>query len=269
MGKTLDALGDRMKGYERPEAGRCLMPLLPAVVRLDGRGFSRWTRGLQRPYDVRLQSLMVDLTAALVEETNARIGYTQSDEISLVLYAPDPKSQLYFDGRIQKITSCLAGYAAAWFNRDVPGRIPEKAAGPLATFDCRVWNVPSIDEATNAVLWRELDATKNAVQMAAHHYYSHAELDNKHTGEMQEMLWRKGVNFNDYPAAFKRGSYVRRVTRTGRFTAEEIAALPPMHDAARNPDAEFERSTVERVEFPPLSKVPNRVAVLFDGAAPA
>ena len=74
-----DAMGDRMKLYESAEAGRRLMPLLPAVARLDGKGFSGFTRGLARPFDVRLSNLMVETTTFLVEETNAVCGYTQSD----------------------------------------------------------------------------------------------------------------------------------------------------------------------------------------------
>ena len=73
----MDELGDRMKMYEQAEAGRRAMPLLPLCVRLDGRGFSRWTRDLDRPYDVRLQRLMVATTEALVQETGALVGYTQ------------------------------------------------------------------------------------------------------------------------------------------------------------------------------------------------
>ena len=197
-----DLMGDRMKRYESVEAGRRFMPMLPMCVRLDGRSFSRWTKGLERPFDERLHNIMVNTTIGLVEETNACVGYTQSDEISLILHSDDPKSQIYFDGKIQKVISSISGMAAAlfslWTDKYLPNRI-NVLADPkrIATFDCRAWNVPNKEEAVNAILWREFDATKNSIQQAAHHHYSHKQLMNKHTGEMQEMLFQKGINWND------------------------------------------------------------------------
>ncbi|MCA9560577.1 MAG: tRNA(His) guanylyltransferase Thg1 family protein [Myxococcales bacterium] len=142
MATDKTGLGDRMKMYERREAGRSLMPGLPVCVRIDGKRFSRWTDGLARPYDQRLSDLMIETTMALVEETNACIGYTQSDEISLVLYDDDPKAKPYLGARLQKLCSILASVATAQFNARVPTALPERAAMP-ALFDCRVWAVPN------------------------------------------------------------------------------------------------------------------------------
>jgi tRNA(His) guanylyltransferase len=262
-----DSLGDRMKTYEMAEAGRCLMPGLPVMMRLDGKAFHTFVKGLERPFDKRLTDLMVATTKFLVEETNAVVGYTQSDEISLVLYTDNQHSQLFFDGRIQKLASVVASMATAFFNRELPKCIPEKA-DKFAYFDNRVWNVPSLSEAANTLIWRELDATKNAISMAAQHYYSHNELHEKNGSEKQEMLFAKGVNFNDYPSFFKRGSYVRRVDRLVKFSTDELARLPEKHEARRNPDLVYERSVVERVELPPMTKVTNKVDVFFNGATP-
>jgi tRNA(His) 5'-end guanylyltransferase len=168
-----DALGDRMKSYEMAEAGRRATPLLPLLARLDGRNFSNFTRGLARPYDVRLSRLMVDNTAYLVAETGACCGYTQSDEITLCWYAPNPKSQLFFDGRLQKVCSVLAGMCAVRFNLLLPAYLPEKAHISMPVFDCRAWTVPTLDEGANAILWRERDAVKNSVSMAARQYKVH------------------------------------------------------------------------------------------------
>lgn len=262
-----DEMGDRMKSYEGIEAGRKLIPLLPIVARLDGRSFSKFTAGLKRPYDERLSRLMVATTKHLVEETNALVGYTQSDEISLIMFAPDWKQQVWFDGKVQKMVSNLASQASAFFNKRLAEHLPEKA-NLLPTFDCRVWNVPSKDEAVNAILWREIDATKNSVSMATRHYYSHLEMENQGRAAMMEMLFKKGVNWNDYPPEFKRGSYVQRVKSSGRFTAEELDLLPYKHAARFNPLLEVERSMIVQVDMPPLSKVVNRVEVIFDGAKP-
>src|SRR5262245_53206698 len=104
-----DSLGDRMKQYEAAEAGRRLMPLVPALVRLDGRAFHSFVRGLARPFDKRLSDLMLDTATFLVRETNATVGYTQSDEISLAWVAEEYDTKIFFDGRVQKMTSTLAG----------------------------------------------------------------------------------------------------------------------------------------------------------------
>lgn len=262
---TTDIFGDRMKLYEMAEAGRMFMPRLPICVRLDGRSFSSWTSGLERPYDVRLHNLMVLVTRALVEETGATIGYTESDEISLLLFSDDPKTQVWFGGRVQKIVSTAAAVASAVFNSTCPQFIPGKGT---ATFDCRAWQVPTLEEAANVLLWREFDAVKNSIQQAAHHYYSHNELLGKHTGEMQEMLHVKGVNWNDYPAWFKRGSYTQRRKTERKFTVEEMEKLPPKHQARSNPDLVVERHDVVNLDLPILSKVTNRVDVLVYGADP-
>ena len=163
----MDQFGDRMKLYEHQEAGRRVLPLLPVCARIDGKGFSKFTKGLQRPYDTRLVELMCQTTAYLVQETQACIGYTQSDEISLVWYSDEYKSQIFFDRRVQKMVSVIASITTAFFNAHLAEHLPEKA-GELALFDCRVWQVPTLEEAANTVLWREFDATKNSISMAVH-----------------------------------------------------------------------------------------------------
>jgi tRNA(His) guanylyltransferase len=171
----MDELATRMKMYEKIEAGRKLMPLLPAMVRIDGKCFSKFTKGLTTPFDERLSALMIFTTKALVEEYNALLGYTQSDEISLVFYSDSLKSQLPYDGKIQKMVGDMAAYASLAFNRALPAYLPEKEES-MPRFDCRVWNVPNKVEAANTILWREIDATKNSVSMAARKYFSHKRL---------------------------------------------------------------------------------------------
>ena len=110
-----DDFGDRMKLYEGMEAGRRFMPLLPVLARIDGRSFHSFTRGMDRPFDAVFSNAMVDTTAALVRETGACMGYTQSDEITLAWYSDNPKTQIWFDGRIAKMTSQLGAQATLIF----------------------------------------------------------------------------------------------------------------------------------------------------------
>lgn len=270
MSKSKDGFGDRMKQYEQTEAGRRFMPLLPVVARLDGKNFSNWTKGLSVPYDYRFSDLMVRVTKELVRQTHANIGYTQSDEISLAWYSDIYDRQIFHGGRIMKMNSVLASYCTHWFNAHKKKylKIETKHVTTPAFFDCRVWQLPNLVEATNAILWRELDATKNSVSAAARHYYSHKQLHGLGRADMMDLLHQKGVNWNDYPDYFKRGTYVQRRKTKRKFTAEELSSLPAMHAAHRDPDMVVERSDVVVLSMPPLSRVQNRVEVLFAGADP-
>lgn len=261
-----DVLGDRMKLYEGREAQRRALPRLPVVVRVDGKGFSRWTRGLKTPFDERLEEARRHVTRRLIEELGAVIGYHQSDEISMVFYAEDPKSALYADGRFQKIVSHSASIATAEWNAIIPSLIPEKA-GKLAFFDSRAWEVPSMEEAANVLLWREWDATKNSLQMAARSVYSHKECFGKNGADLQEMLHQKGINWNDYPVWAKRGTYMGRRSYGRKLTPEELAVLPAKHHARQNPDMIVQRSEVRVLAMPVFGSIVNRSAVLL-GAEP-
>lgn len=267
LGKIMkDNLSDRMKLYEGIETTRRFLPLLPIMVRLDGKNFHSFTKGLNRPFDDRLSSLMKEITKQLVVFSSAKIGYTQSDEVSLVLYSDNIESQVFFDGSIFKIISVLASFASAIFNKLLPEYIPEKA-DKTVLFDCRAWNVPTQQEAANCLIWRELDATKNSISMASQTYYSHKQLDGKNSNEQQEMLFAVGINWNDYPSFFKRGAYFQRKKIIKKFTAKEIEKLPQNHNARTNPDLEIERTEVFELDMQFL-KIMNRTEVIFDGQNP-
>ena len=259
--------GDRMKEYEKMEGARQFLPLLPVCARIDGKSFSQFTKGLERPYDKNLVDLMCRTTTYLVQETQANMGYTQSDEISLVWYSDEYKSEIFFNRRVQKMVSILASMTTAYFNAHIPEYIPEKKTR-LALFDSRVWQVPTLEEAANTFLWRELDATKNSISMAARCHYSHKALHQKKGSEMQEMLWQKGINWNNYPAFFKRGTFIQKHKVYRKFTTEEMEKLPQKHEARQNLDLKVERATFRLLEMPPFSRVKNRVEVIFNGAEP-
>ena len=264
----VDALGDRMKMYERMGTPEKFMPGLPIMARIDGRAFHSFVDGLKRPYDQRLSQAMIDTTKYLVRETNAVMGYCQSDEISLCFHSPDPEVQVFFDGRVAKIISQLAAMTSVYFYEQCMEKLPPEYAKKRPTFDCRAWNVPFRYEAANTFLWRELDASKNSISMAARAYYEHGDLENKNGKEMQEMLFQKGINWNDYPRFFKRGTFIQRRIISHKFTAVELEGLPPLHHARRNPDLTFERSDYIEIDMPPFNKVVNREAVIFDAASP-
>jgi len=172
-----------MKGYE--DHGR-FEPCLPIIVRIDGKSFHTYTRGFDRPYDKWMSAAMWATTKFLVEQTCARIGFTQSDEITLILYSDDPKSQVFFDGKVQKIVSVSAAMASVRFNQLMSGR--RNRVQLSAYFDSRAYTVPDKGEASNVLLWREMDAVRNSVSMMAHHHFGHGALKKKSVPEMKAML---------------------------------------------------------------------------------
>lgn len=257
-----DAFGNRMKGYEALTESR-LCPDLPIVARIDGRAFHTFTRGMKRPFDEHLMWAMAETTKALVDATSACIGYTQSDEITIVLR---PHREPMFSGRVQKLVSNLASIATAVFNEKIHQHYPSK---PYATFDCRVFVVPNETEAANAVLWREFDATKNSISSAAQAYFSHGRLMGLNGSQKQDLLMNEAhINWNDYPSRCKRGTYIRRVVETRKFTPEELAELPEKHAARLNPDLVVTREKIVIYDMPIFTKVTNREDVIFRNADP-
>lgn len=257
--KENDEFGNRMKGYEAVETSRKLNVFMPIYARIDGRSFSRFTRGMQRPYDKAMSAAMVETTKHLVEATHARIGYTQSDEISLAWLAEGDSADILFSGKVQKMVSVLASLSAAKFARVCPSGYENR----LPHFDCRVFQLPNKVEAANAFLWRAMDARKNAISMAAQAKFSPKQLHGKRQADMLAMLSEIGVDFESFPGFFKDGTFARRKVFERTLTAEELAPIPERH----RPSGPVARSETEEIAIR-FRDVSNRVEFIFDGADP-
>jgi tRNA(His) guanylyltransferase len=208
----MDSLGDFLKEQEKLEAGRKADPFLPLMARIDGKCFSKFTTGLPRPFDKRFVDLMIETTKYLVEESEAQLGYCQSDEISLYWYLDKENfsnREFWFSGKFQKLTSVLASTASSFFTGNLPEYIPEKV-GKYPVFDSRVWSVPDLECVYKNFLWRYRDAQKNSVSMYARHFFSHKALQNKTCNEMKIMLKDIGNPWEELPEFFKSGTYVKR-----------------------------------------------------------
>lgn len=264
---NFETLGDWCKWLERNFSNDVMIPTLPVIIRLDGNNFHNWTVGLNRPFDERLTDLMVETTKFLVEETNAVVGYTQSDEITLILYTSNKKSALYGDGKKQKILSKLTAKLVNFFNEKRKELLPEH--DKTAVFDCRIYQTPTLADAVGQLIWRENDATKNSISMLAQSLFSHDSLQNLDGSKMQDkMMLEKGVNWNDLPVKFKRGSYVKRMTVDCPFDTNDWENLPPKHKARLNPELSVKRNIVTQIEYPILTKIDNKVGVIFNNEAP-
>lgn len=252
--EDFEKLGDRMKRYEVVNQ-TYLVPGLPLIVRLDGRAFHTFTKGLEKPYDKRMSEAMQETTKYLVHEFNAKVAGTQSDEISLVFYTREDQ---LFNGRVEKIVSVLASVASVKFNSIISKTIPDKAH-MLPVFDARAYNVPNLDIAAEQLIWREADATRNSLTMAAHHYFTTKELHKVGFKGKHDLLHSVGVNWNDYPNFFKKGSYFSRVTRSRLLTEEELSHIPEQY----RPTGLVDRTEVEEIELPPLKEVEVAKNLLF------
>ena len=224
-----DELGKRMKEFYEQVPKTRLVRRTPVAIRIDGKAFHTFTRGFEKPFDEVLGRAMRETMKYLCENIQGCVlGYTQSDEITLILI--DYKkltSSAWFDYEVQKMCSIAASMATMAFNRvfkeeanvwfgeqTVPISEPVAQRYSLymekiekgAMFDARVFNIPK-EEVANLIYWRQLDATRNSIQMVGQANFSHSELQNKSCNVIQEMLFQeRDINWNDYPTHLKRGS---------------------------------------------------------------
>jgi tRNA(His) guanylyltransferase len=262
-------LGDRIKSYEADNESR-LPSSLPIVVRLDGRSFSKFTKGMKRPFDNKFRQAMIEVTKYLIENTHAKIGYTQSDEISLVLYSDNQENgSVIFDGRVQKIASNFAAMASVKFLMEMQKHFPEKISDSktLPSFDARVFSVPNKTEAMNSIFWRVQDAQKNSISMVAHAYFSHKSLQGL-TGEDKKfmLLYEKDISWDDYySSAEKQGVFIRKEKVRVQLEKENLEKIP----VDKRPEGGWvTRGKIVEIEMPDFLKVTNRNEVIFDGAEP-
>lgn len=234
MDKT--TLGDRMKNNYENITRYYLTRRMPVIIRVDGRSFHTFTKGFKKPFDDVLVKTMQDTMKYLCENIQGCVlGYTQSDEISLVLtdYA-ELTTDAWFGNNLQKMCSVSASMATLAFNKFFSGRVqefmydccdefgddvlPEKQNDyelahnvyfkkfNAAMFDSRVFTIPK-EEVCNYLIWRQQDATRNSIQSVGQANFSQKELHGKSCNNIQDMLMlQKSINWNDYSTTLKRGS---------------------------------------------------------------
>lgn len=224
-----DELGKRMKEYYESIPKTKLIRRTPVAIRLDGKAFHTFTRGFKKPFDEVLMAAMQDTMKYLCENIQGCVfGYTQSDEITLILCDYQKlNTAAWFDYEVQKMCSISASMATMAFNKFFTERAYEvrpdgirlpdqqeaeyksilyKAAKKGAMFDARVFNIPK-EEVTNLIYWRQLDATRNSIQMVGQANFSHKELQNKSCNNIQNMLLtEKNIDWNKFPTYLKHGS---------------------------------------------------------------
>lgn len=240
-----DSLGDRMKAYESiPKT--FLTRRIPVIIRLDGKAFHTFTRGMKKPFDNILIQTMQDTMKYLCENIQGCVlGYTQSDEITLVLTDYETiTTDAWFGYNVQKMASVSASMAtlafhkffsqnvSSWmkendlhtmkcFNEDKDDDLNKlydvywNAHAKGAFFDSRVFSIPK-EEVCNCLIWRQQDATRNSIQAVGQANFSQKQLHGKSCNVIQDMLFtEKGINWNDFPSDCKRGGccYKRQVEK--------------------------------------------------------
>ena len=225
-----DELGIRMKTYYEQIPKTKLMRRTPVAIRLDGKAFHTFTRGFEKPFDEVLGNAMRETMKYLCENIQGCVfGYTQSDEITLILVDYRKlNSDAWFDYEVQKMCSISASMATMKFNKifyqnftqwkdklfnckdiEYANKLLDAYCVAIekgAMFDARCFNIPK-EEVANLIYWRQLDASRNSIQMVGQAYFSHNELQHKSNSNIQDMLMEKHqINWNDYPTHLKRGS---------------------------------------------------------------
>lgn len=233
-----DSLGDRMKAYESISK-TFLTRRIPVIIRLDGKAFHTFTRGMKKPFDSILMQTMQETMKYLCENIQGCVlGYTQSDEITLVLTDYETiTTDAWFGYNVQKMASVSASmatlafnkffeencnivwdsYYEAWNHTEEETKYNEMLYSKLnkALFDSRVFSVPK-EEVCNCLIWRQQDATRNSIQSVGQANFSQKQLHGKSCNVIQDMLFtEKGINWNDFPIDCKRGSccYKRQVEK--------------------------------------------------------
>ena len=235
-----DVFGDRMKKYEYVTR-TYLTTRTPVIIRIDGKAFHTFTKGFKKPFDIVLvKSMQQTMQYLCANIQGCVLGYTQSDEITLVLVDYKKIDTCpWFDYNIQKCASIAASIATMAFNKFFKNNIEEfreaslnnwyegainrglfieepeklklfetycKASRSGAMFDARVFNIPK-EEVANCILWRQNDATRNSIEMVGQAYFSQSSLQGKSCNQIQDMLMlEKGINWNDFSTTLKRGS---------------------------------------------------------------
>jgi tRNA(His) 5'-end guanylyltransferase len=204
-----EAIGNRMKEFYENRTRYLLPRRTYTLIRIDGKAFHTYTKGLNRPFDSALMNDMDETAKYLCKNIQgAKFAYVQSDEISILLTDFETlTTDAWFDGNIQKITSVSASLATAKFNE-----LRFKDIQVSAMFDARVWTIPSNIEVENYFIWRQQDATRNSILSVAQTLYSHKEMSNKKCNELQEMIFQKGINWDHYSLGEKNGRLIIKET---------------------------------------------------------
>jgi tRNA(His) 5'-end guanylyltransferase len=219
--KTL-SLENRMKAYEFANRN-WLTPKTPVVIRVDGRSFHSFTKGMKRPYDEDLINSMVwAATQTAIDIQGFKVGYVQSDEATFVVTDYDSyQTDAWFNYNIQKVVSLSASGMSVEFLSDLhwKRKVPQKRK--LPRFDSRAFNAP-VHEITNILLWRAKDWERNSLSMFARSVFSHKQLDKKSQAEVHEMLHQKGYNWTMQTTnQQKNGTYLIR-TEDGIIARSDI-----------------------------------------------
>jgi tRNA(His) guanylyltransferase len=231
-----DDLGERMKGQYEDRTRYFVPRRTYTIIRLDGKAFHTYTKGLNKPFDKGLHEDMDNaIIATLPHIQGAVFAYTQSDEISVLVtdfFSPDTSA--WFDGNVQKMSSVSSSVLTAEFNKIRWNRYIQKQSTNLlsdenstAFFDSRVFTIPDRTEVMNYFIWRNKDCSRNSVSMIAQSIFSHKELQGQSTTDMHEMLADHAVMWNvDYSEGEKYGRLIVKEKYIADIQFSGVSLLP-------------------------------------------
>jgi len=214
-----DPLGDRMKKYESVSNHK-LTQKVPVILRVDGKAFHTFTKNATKPFDINLIESMVRSAEEVAKEMMGFVlAYHQSDEVTFYINNNQKlESEAWFDNKISKLVSITASLFTSKFNYIYGSN--------NAVFDCRAFNVP-YTEVPNVFIWRQRDWERNSVHMYARSIFSHNDLMNKNKSEIHEMLYERGLNWNNLHPQLKNGTFITLMNERlwGKYNYDQLEAL--------------------------------------------
>ncbi|MCS4089588.1 tRNA(His) guanylyltransferase Thg1 family protein [Rhizobium sp. BK176] len=299
--KYEDAMGDMLKAHEAKETERRVAPGECAMIRLDGMSFSKFTGSMVKPFDRLMADAMRATAMRALEVFGPNFVYTQSDEITMV-FSPE---RMPFDGRLQKMAGGYAGKISTFFmaeamkrfangvdqlrmdvdvardngyDHDAAVELADHVRGFIDLFDRLARAAPAFDGraigvdhemAAQFVVWREVDARRNAALGAGRAEFTQSQLGGKSPGDIKDMLTALGIDYYDrYPNQFRRGIFMRKREVAMSLTEEELARIPEHVRESKRGTTFLRSKAVEVEERGPFYEMDNIVEVLFEDADP-
>lgn len=218
------SIGDRMKNYENVTR-HYLTKRVPVIIRIDGKTFHTFTKKyFKKGFSAEFSKGMELVTLNLMKELGAKIGYTQSDEISLLLTDYKTiKTDAQFGYNLSKLISVSASIATSEFAKYL---LKNTLINEFPYFDSRVFNIPE-DDVCNYFIWRQEDCIRNAISMIGQQHYSPKQLNRVSTKQLKEKLISEhNFNFDSLSSYQLNGILILRTNIEGKSILHTLPKTP-------------------------------------------
>lgn len=234
------------------------------LIRVDGRAFHTFTRGMDRPFSTPFRNAMKSAAIEVLRHLKPQFVYFQSDEITYAWTSKSTDGYTHpFDGKVAKLLSVVASLTSVAFYKgcidagiDVKDKLPH--------FDARLVDVlPStatIQSIMQPVQWRENDAMRNSIAMVAQSMFSQTELHGQNSYAQATMASDAGFDWDSVTKGYLRGTYLTMGVEERTLTYDELQRIPLKNRP--NANTKFNRSVLKECHFDDWDYVKRSEALL-------